>query len=202
MPQLEFGLDSLENIKQSINEYIDSKNEDRNLFLLKHSSEIYSQSNAISLKILLNKGYKGVFISFQRPLKNLYNWFEKNGLDKNKMVILDYSDSKDYKANKLYKDISKKVGKISGEKKFVFIDSLNTMALCNSDVWVDDFTDRLVDNRSAKTFQNTIFIINVAKELSRKNIVKNFVSYADGIIDIAGNSGKYSKDLTKNTIFT
>lgn len=202
MPQLEFGLDSLENIKQSINEYIDSKNEDRNLFLLKHSSEIYSQSNAISLKILLNKGYKGVFISFQRPLKNLYNWFEKNGLDKNKMVILDYSDSKDYKSNKLYKDISKKVGKISGEKKFVFIDSLNTMALCNSDVWVDDFTDRLVDNRSAKTFQNTIFIINVAKELSRKNIVKNFVSYADGIIDIAGNSGKYSKDLTKNTIFT
>ena len=202
MPQLEFGLDSLENIKQSINEYIDSKNEEKNLFLLKHSSEMYSESNAISLKILLNKGYKGVFISFQRPLKNLYNWFEKNGLDKNKMVILDYSDSKDYKANELYKDITKKIGKISGEKKFVFIDSLNTMALCNSDVWVDDFTDRLVDNRSAKAFQNTVFIINVAKELSRKNIVKNFVSYADGIIDITGNSRKYSKDLTKNTIFT
>ncbi len=199
MPQLEFGL---ENITQSINDYIDKKNEDKNLFLLKHSSEIYSQSNAISLKILLNRGYKGVFISFQRPLKNLYNWFEKNGLDKNKMAILDYSDSKDYKANELYKDITKKVEKMSGGKKFVFIDSLNTMALCNSDVWVDDFTDRLVDNISAKKFQNTIFIINVAKELSKKNIVRNFVSYADGIIDIASNSGKYSKDLTKNTIFT
>ena len=76
------------------------------------------------------------------------------------------------------------------------------MALCNSEMWVDDFTDRLKDSLGGKIFENTIVIANAAKELSKQNIVKNFVSYADGVIDISNPKGKYSVDLTKNRVLT
>jgi len=198
MHEFRFSSSNLEDATSCINEYIDNKN----LILLKHSSDKYSQSNAFSLKILLEKGFTGVFISFQRPLKNLDFWLEKNRLDKGKMQILDYSNSKKLNVAGLYRDIFEALGRISGDKKFVFIDSLNTMALCNSDIWVDDFTDRLTYNLGNKNFENTIFIVNVAKELSKKSIVKNFVSYADGVIDFSNPKGKYSKDLAKSSIFT
>lgn len=201
MPEFQFDYNGIEDIKHSINKYIDSKKDDKNLVLLKHSSDLYSQSNMISLKILLDKGFKGVFISFQRPLKNLDHWLKQNKINKSKMLILDYSNSKDKNVTELYKDIFQLLEEISGDKKFVFIDSLNTMALCNSDLWVDDFTDRLLDNLGQKMFENTLVIVNVAKELSKRSIVKNFASYADGVIDISNPKGKYSADLAKNSVF-
>ena len=202
MPEFQFGFNELEDVKHSINEYINSKKHDKNLFLLKHSSELYSQSNMISLKILLDKGFKGVFISFQRPRKNLDQWLKKNKIDERKLKILDYSSQDRENVAGLYKEIFDSLETISNDKKFVFIDSLNTMALCNSEMWVDDFTDRLMDNLGGKTFENTIVVVNVAKELSKQNIVKNFVSYADGVLDISNPKGKYSSDLTKNSVFT
>ena len=202
MPNVKFDYNKVEYAIQSISQYIDKKTDDNNLVLLKHSSDKYCQSNAISLKILIDRGFKGIFISFQRPAKNLNQWLEKNNIDKNKFLILDYSNPNKRDFNKLYEDIFKSIKKISGNKKFVFIDSLNTMALCDTDMCVDDFTDRLLDNFERNSFDNTIFIVNSARELSRKDIVKNFCAYADEIIDISIPKEKYSNDLTKDCVFT
>jgi len=197
MPEFKLNFNNLENTTQTISKYIDNKN----LILLKHSSDIYSQSNAISLKILLEQNFRGVYISFQRPLKNLDLWLEKNKLDKRKMIALDYSNSDRHKVSELYRDILNSLSKLSGDKKFIFIDSINTMALCNSELWADDFKDRLLDNLKSQTFENTMIIVNVAEELCKKNIVKNFASYADGVIDFSNPTGEYSKDLIKNRVF-
>ena len=201
MPESQYSFSHIKNVSDYINEYISSKNDNSNLVLLKHPSDVYSQSNAISLKILLDRGFKGIFISFQRPRKNLDYWIRKNSLDIEKIVILDYSDTKHSNIADLYDDIIQSIKKIDGGKKFVFIDSLNTMSLCNQGIWIDDFTGRLLENIGNNTFENTIFIVNVAKELFNKNIVHSFVEYADGVIDILNNKGKYSQDLTKNSIF-
>ncbi len=200
MSELKYDFDNLENIKRSIVEYTNVKNNKSNLILLKHSSELYSKNNAISLKILLEKDYRGIFVSFQRPLKNLIYWIGKNNLDKKNILFLDYSNKKNLE--KLYEEILRSIKKIKGDKKFVFIDSLNTMALCNQDIWLDDFTKKILDEISKKKFGNTLFVVNVAKELSKKNIVNSFISYADGIIDTSNPKDSYSHDLTKNTVFT
>jgi len=196
MPAFQYSFSHIQDISDYINEYINRGDDNSNLILLKHRSDVYSQSNAISLKILLDRGFKGIFISFQRPKKNLDYWIEKNNLDKEKIVVLDYSDTEHKNISYLYDDIIKYITKIDATKKFVFIDSLNTMALCNQDIWIDDFTVRLLENIEKKTFDNTFFIVNFAKELSDKNIVHNFAEYADGIIDISNTKDMCSPDLT------
>ena len=118
---------------EKINNY-----EDGATFLLKLPVEEYFYTNNNLVKSLLYKNYQGIYISFQRPLKNILNSFKQNNIDCKKIKIIDYASEdmliNDYNDNYtkistlniniILKDIIDNLTKIKTKNKFILIDSL------------------------------------------------------------------------------
>lgn len=189
----------LEQVRNSIGNMLNTY-EKSGLILLEHPADNYSDSNLISLKYLINEGYSGVYISFQRPIDNLNNYLKQKGIDSEKLAIVDCTKEKDVR--KVSEKINSLLKTLDSDNKFVFIDSLTTIALCNSEIWVDHFAEYIIENVKENTYGNITFIVNVAKDLCNKRIVENIASVADGVIDISNPQGNYSKNYLNSDVYT
>lgn len=185
------------------------KNNRNGLFLIELPTESYCETNLFTIKNLLKNGYEGIYVSFQRPAKNIYSWFKKYGIDPNKIKVLDGANERENEkkvlpksVEKLFNNIYASLKNIDSGKKFVFIDSITTMALINTKVWSYRFSNYLIDIKHNADFKKTIFLVNVAKDLSEKKLVKNISSYADGFFYIGNSKRGYSIEVVKPNILT
>jgi len=71
------------------------------------------------------------------------------------------------------------------------------MDLVKPDFWSDSFSESLMDITNKKEFGNVILLVNVAKDLINKKIVKNVSSAADGVFNIDRSRSQYSIELIK-----
>jgi len=202
-------LDDNSSLSESIDSVLSNR---RGLFVLKLPVDNYYEMNLLTIKYLLEQGFKGVYVSFQRPVENIRYWLEKFGIDVNDTVVLDGTGeeaSKDYADNVLPKDRKKifdkilvSLEKLQCDKKFVLIDSLTTMALINSNTWSHSFSKLLISSREHSGFKDVVFLVNVAKDLFKKEIVKGISSHADGVFNISSYPENYSADVVKPEVLT
>jgi len=198
---------SFNDIFKSIDEVFTLNN--KGLFIMELPSEFFCDLNFSTVKHLIDNGFNGVYVSFQRPIENICSCFKELDIDIDKIHFLD--GTKKIKGEKkkdiLPKDVEKifdsiysSLKSLKGVNKFVIIDSLTTMALINTESWSESFSDYLVRTKEDDDFKNIIFLVNVAKELSEKSIVKEVCNYADGILNIDSSSKGYSVELIKPNI--
>ena len=205
--KLDFNLDSMD---EKLNKIIHKK--DGGLFLLKLPSDNYCKCNAHSLKYLLENGYQGVYISFQRPFENVHSWLKYNDINTSKIKIIDGTKEKNSKEStdvleckdlrKFTDKINNALDKIKGDKKFLFIDSITTMTFCRSDNAADFVSLFLQETIRDGNYDDISFFVNVAEELEKKKLVKQIASHADGIFDFSYLKGKYSKKAIHTGICT
>ena len=198
---------SFDPICESIEEVILKNNS--GLFLVELPTESYCKTNLFTIKNLLEKGYQGIYVSFQRPVENVNSWFNEYGVDIKKIKVLDGTNECKNKKELLPKNIDKlfdkiydSLQKIDSDKKFVFIDSLTTMELINSKTWSENFSEYLINIKDDVDFERIFFIVNVSRDLSEKKLVKNIGSYADGLFFINNTRDGYSVKVVKPNILT
>jgi len=165
------------------------------VILLESPAEGYFSVNLESVRFLLNSGYEGVYMSFQRPFNNLVSNFERYDIDTNKILIVDGATvfcgvpseknarcvrvSEDVSFNDLVNAICSSLLKLKGKKRFVFVDSLSTMALYKPMPETLKFCDALISNVKDKRFEEVTFLFNIAKDLTNKTYVDDIAAYAN-----------------------
>jgi len=165
------------------------------VILLESPAEGYLDVNLESVRFLLDSGYEGVYMSFQRPFNNLVSNFGRYDIDTNKILIVDGATvfcgvtsenasrcvgvSDDMGFNDFVNAIYDSLLKLKGKKRFVFVDSLSTMALYKSIPETLRFCNALISNVKDKRFEEVTFLFNIAKDLSNKCYVDDIAAYAD-----------------------
>lgn len=206
MRESSFKIDdiSFKKVNSSIDEIIMEPGR-RGLFVFEIPTESYYELSIRSVKYLVDRGCKGVYISFQRPLKNISTWFEHFGINKEDVKILDMTITSSEKerndspddTEKIWDKIHSFLNTLESSKKFVFIDSITTMSLIKSDFWTDSFSNSLMNFIDKEAFNDIIFLVNVAKDLTDKKIVKEISSVANGVFSISSYKSGYSVELVK-----
>jgi len=184
-------------INYSLAETIEKYNKGATV-ILESPVESYCFANSTSVKFLTEHGYKGVYVSFQRPYDNICNFFKKQYVDNNKVIILDCVNISSLDFDKICKKISISLKSIDCDKKFVLIDSLSTVALYKKGSEIEGLAKKLIGIND----NNLLVLFNVADDLIKKQYVKNITSYADEVINVLNCVENYDKDVVDPRILT
>ena len=171
------------------------KEKDGSIVLLEAPAEKYLEANITSVKSFLNKGFQGVYLSFQRPYNNISRLFIENDIDINELFIVDAASAlcgEKCKINPRCVDLSensqvddiiqaayKAINMLVKKKKFVFVDSLTTLALHEPVMEFSRFPSFLINTIRSNNERNVTFIFNVAKDLLHRKYIENVSDYAD-----------------------
>src|SRR3989344_2214307 len=116
------------------------------ILLIETNAENILEVHLAAVKWLSDKKYTQIILSTSRPCKNLLNLYQKNNIDTNKIIMLcticQEKEKKEQKNSKVIHigscssltEISLAISKCMEsmkDKKFVFIDSINTLLIHN-----------------------------------------------------------------------
>lgn len=165
--------------------------------LLELDAEAYLKTIIKTIKKLQKKGLSGVYVSIQRPFKNVSSLLKKQGIDLNKIIFIDVASavsretqekhkrdvhiSPKLDINELVRAIYSSLNQIKG-RKFIFIDSLTTFALHKPISETLRFSEFLM--RGVKDKKDIVLILNAAKDLSQKKFIRDVVAHADKTIEV------------------
>ena len=185
--------------KTFLNQFV-KDHENGSFVLLESPAENYFESNLQSVDYLLNEGFEGVYVSFQRPFNNVAGSFIKQGIDLNKILIIDGATafvsgeqkenprcvniSSDIKIEDLVNVIYKSLQEFKGCKKFVFVDSLSTIALYKSFSDTLKFPKSLLETLKDSKCENVTLFFNMAQELSKDILIERMSSYSKEFIHL------------------
>ena len=185
--------------KTFLNQFL-KDHENGSFVLLESPAESYFDYNLQSIDFLLNEGFEGVYVSFQRPFKNVADNFIKQGIDLNKIFIVDGATacisekqkenprcvniSSDMEIDDLVKIIYNSLQELEGHKKFVFVDSLSTFALYKSFSEVLRLPKNLLETLKDSSCGNVTLFFNIAEELSKDILVESMSSYSNEFIHL------------------
>jgi KaiC/GvpD/RAD55 family RecA-like ATPase len=163
----------------------------------------YFEMNSSTIKLLTNQGFQGVYISFQRPFRNISSFFESEGIDTNTLLFIDAATalsgekqqedarcvhvSEELDIDELVKAISLSLPKLKGQKKFIFIDSLTTISLYKPLSQIMRFSEFLMRTVRKENEENVMLIFNVAKDLAQKKFIREVAFQVDQIISVDNN---------------
>lgn len=175
-------------------------NREGSIILLETPADEYTETNTSSIGFLLDQGYEGVYMSFQRPFKNLYMNFIRNGIDVNKLFIIDCASalndqpnennprcvciSNESEVDNMIQAIYNSVSNLRCKKRFVFVDSLSTMALHEPLAETIRFSEALIRRLKNKEYEDVKLLFNVAEDLTQKRYIENITVYADDYIHL------------------
>ena len=170
------------------------------IILMELPEEHYFEANTSTIKLLIKKGYEGIYVSFHRPFKNISSLFTKAKVNINKLIFIDVASSvhkenggknprcvrisPEIDIDELVSAIYTSLPKLKSRKRFIFIDSLNTITLYKnlSDVMrFAEFLSREVENHEV---WNVILIFNVAKGLSQQKFIKDIAIRVHEVVNV------------------
>ena len=162
--------------------------------------EAYFEANAASVKLLTGKGFEGIYVSFHRPFKNISSLLIQQGINTNKLLFVDVATAfaeKTQEKNQrcvhispaididdLVRAIYTSLPRLKSKKKFVFIDSLTTIALYKPLSETMRFSEFLMRTVRKHETQNISLVFNVAKDLAQKKFIKDIALHVDEVISI------------------
>jgi len=157
--------------------------------------ENYLQANVSSVKSMLDNGFEGVYLSFQRPFKNISCLFEEEGIELGRLFVIDFAtafSNSDQDLNPrcvnarpgvsvedMVNTICSSLENLSTDKRFVFVDSLSTLALHEDFSETMRFPECLINTIRRKNINDVTFVFNIAKDLARQRYMKNLEVYAN-----------------------
>lgn len=163
----------------------------------------YFETNFSTIKLLTNQGFQGVYISFQRPFKNIFSFFKSEGIDTSTILFVDAATalsgeqqnedprcihiSQALDIDELVKAIYLSLPKLKSKKKFIFIDSLTTISLYKPLSQIMRFSEFLMRTVRKENEENVILIFNVAKDLTQKKFIKDIAFHVDQVISVDNN---------------
>jgi KaiC/GvpD/RAD55 family RecA-like ATPase len=163
----------------------------------------YFEMNSSTIKLLTDQGFQGVYISFQRPFKNISSFFESAGIDTSTLLFIDAASalsgekqtqdprcvhvSEEIDIDELVKAIYLSLPKLKSQKKFIFIDSLTTISLYKPLSQIMRFSEFLMRTVRKENEENVILIFNVAKDLTQKKFIKDVAFHVDHVISVDNN---------------
>jgi hypothetical protein len=171
------------------------------VLMMELPSEQYFTANASSIKVLIDMGYEGVYVSFQRPFVNIFSLFQKQGINVDKLLIIDGATacsegfqkenprcvrvSSSMDLTMLIQKICLSLSRLTSRERFVCIDSLSTMALYEP--FSDPFkvSEVLIQMVRKQGFDHVTFILNVSEDLSQKRFFKDVARYVDEFIHMS-----------------
>lgn len=185
--------------KSFLNQFV-KEHKDGSFVLLETPTESYFDANIKSVNYLLNEGFEGVYVSFQRPFNNVASNFKKQGIDLKKILIIDcatafISEKKkknprcvnirsDTEVDELAEIIQRSLEQLGDGKKFVFVDSLSTVALYKSYPEVLKLPKFLLETLKDSCCENVSLFFNIATELSKDSLVESMSSYSNEFIHL------------------
>ena len=177
------------------------QNDVDNIFLLEIPAERYIETNINSIKSMINYGFMGVYVSFQRPFNNILALFKRNKILLDQVFIIDHatgfsgektishtrgmSFSQNFDVEVTINAIIDNLLTLDCDKKFVFIDSLTTLALHQSFFDTSRFAENLIESIKDNDIKNVSIVFNIAQDLPQKNIIENFISSKDNYIHLS-----------------
>ena len=160
----------------------------------------YIEACIASVKYLVENGYEGIYISFQRPFKNISNLLKAGGVDMSKLFFVDVaSASSDERGEKdprcihvsdsldideIVRSIYTTLPILKGEKKFIFIDSMTTIALLEPLSETMRFSEFLIRTIKKHEVDHVLLVFNVAKDFAQKKFIKDIAIHVDDIITV------------------
>jgi len=185
--------------KTFLNQFV-KDHENGSFVLLESPFQSYFDYNVESIDYLLNEGFQGIYVSFQRPFNNVADNFNRKGIDLNKILIIDGATafasekqkenprcvniSSDMEIDELVNVINESLQKLEGCKKFVFVDSLSTIALYKSFPEALKLPKNLLETLKESSCENVTLFFNIAEELSKDFLVESMSSYSNEFIHL------------------
>ncbi|MFA6048474.1 MAG: ATPase domain-containing protein [Candidatus Micrarchaeia archaeon] len=176
------------------------RHEQGSVIMVEVPTEAYFGSNADSVRQLVQDGFEGVYVSFQRPYNNVVLLFQQQGIDTKKLVIVDAASacgnekgkktgqcvpvSSKMDVDEIVRAIYTSLAALKSKKRFVFIDSITTIALyqpLSETLRFSEFLVRTVKQREGGVSTSTI-VFNVAKDLAQKQFIRDVALRADEVI--------------------
>jgi len=176
------------------------KHKDGAIIMMELPEETYLQSNIASIKLLIRTGFEGIYISLNRPFKNIISFLKKNSVNIDKLLFIDlasvmYGEAlendprciyvpKSMNVDALVRAIYTSLSRLKSKKKFVFIDSLTTITLyipLSETMRLSDFLMRTVRQHD---IENVSLIFNVARDLRQKKFIKDIAMQVDEVISV------------------
>ena len=170
------------------------------VIMMELPAEQYFETSVASIKMLTKMGFDGVYVSFQRPFRNIDQLMSKQGVNTKGLLFIDVATalSKENQVidprcihispaidiDELVRAIYTSIPKLKNKKTFVFIDSLTTISLYKplSEVMrFSEFLTRIVRKPEAK---QVVLIFNVAKDLTQKKFIKDIALHVDEVIRV------------------
>jgi KaiC/GvpD/RAD55 family RecA-like ATPase len=162
-------------------------------------AEQYFEANVSSVKTLTGNGFEGVYVSFQRPFNNISSLLKQQGININKLFFVDVATafggelqekslrcihiSQSIDIDELVRAIYTSLDGLKGKKKFIFIDSLTTLALYKPLSETMRFSEFLMLT-AKKHKEKVLLVFNVAKDLAQKKFIKDVALHVDEVISI------------------
>ncbi len=163
----------------------------------------YFEMNSSTIKLLTDQGFQGIYISFQRPFKNILSFFESAGIDTSTLLFIDAASalsgekqlqdprcvhvSEEIDIDELVKAIYLSLPRLKSQKKFIFIDSLTTISLYKPLSQIMRFSEFLMRTVRKENEENVILIFNVAKDLAQKKFIREVAFHVDQVISVDNN---------------
>lgn len=184
------------NIKQRLEGAI-KKHQKGAVIMMELPAEGYFEAGSAAVKFLTGKSFGGVYVSFQRPFNNVISLLKDEGVNVNKMLFIDMATmlsgeklvddprcihlSSDVNIDDLVRAIYSSLDRIKSDKKFIFIDSLTTIALykpLSETMRFSEFLMREVKKRS------NLLIFNIAQDLKQKRFIKDIALEVDEVVSL------------------
>ncbi len=165
-------------------------------------SDEYSEAIYPAVRALTELGMDGIYVSFNRPFKNISSLLESNGVNTDMLLFVDVEPAfegepaaentrcisiKSLDIDELVKAIHTSIPKMKSRRKFIFIDSMTTIALYKPLSEVMRFSEFLI-RIAKKNGEDVLVVFNVAKDLAQKEFIKGVSMQADDVIDVSGKS--------------
>ena len=172
----------------------------RAVIMIEQSADGYFEHNMDTIHLLLENGFEGIYISFQRPFTNVYTMFQQNNIDTNKLLFIDVAAilsgelqeendrcihiSEDIEIDELVRAIYTSIPRLQSRKNFIFIDSLTTIALYKPLSETMRFSEFLVGLVKREEKNQISLIFNVAKDLSQKKFIQEVAFRVDEVVGV------------------
>jgi KaiC/GvpD/RAD55 family RecA-like ATPase len=164
-------------------------------------ADTYFESSVSTIKTLIENGYLGIYVSFQRPFKNLDALLKEKKIDTKKMYFIDVATamggepgeqnercihvSPSLEIDEIVRAIYTSIPNLKSKKVFIFIDSMTTIALYKPLSETMRFSEFLVRTVKHELGRDTLLVFNVAKDLSQKKFIKEIALKVDEVVEVA-----------------
>jgi KaiC/GvpD/RAD55 family RecA-like ATPase len=176
-----------------------NKNKHGIVIMTELPTENYFDISASCIKRMVDEGYQGIYISFQRPFANLQSSLIRRGVDVSKLLFIDVASSlamesqdtnskvvhisQNIDINELIHVIYTSLPSINNKSKFIYIDSLSTITLHKPLSETLRFSEFLIRTTKKTPLDESIFLIfNVSKDLTQRKFIKDIALRVNEVV--------------------